>query len=403
MLRKLLALTPLIVLGCGPSGDAVPSADPGGSEFLFAWVTDSDSVDLNFLAVLDATSESDSYGDVLRTLVVPTSGRTRGHHTEHSMPEGGFLFANDFGTGKTYVLDVRDPLAPVVADSFEAAGPLTSAHSFERLPNGNVLATFQNEGQGNDAPGGLAELGPAGDPLRWGKAADGDRYVRPYSLAVLPDLDRVVSGSADMRGEGDSRVVQIWRLSDLALLRTIDVPSEWGAAAEPRVLSDGQTVLVSTFGCKLIHIDGLDGESPIAELVHDFGGENCALPIVVRDYWIQAVPAAHGLVALDVSDPHAPREVSRVKLGPDDWPHWISLSPDERRIVVTGYSGTRHRIIMVSLDPATAEMSVDLSFGSNSLEEPGVTLDRSEWPHGETGPGDPHGVVFSRPVAGRDP
>ena len=100
MLRKLSALTPLIVLGCGPSGDAVPSAGPGGGEFLFAWVTDSDSVDLNFLAVLDATSESDSYGDVLRTLVVPTSGRTRGHHTEHSMPEGGFLFANDFGTGE---------------------------------------------------------------------------------------------------------------------------------------------------------------------------------------------------------------------------------------------------------------------------------------------------------------
>lgn len=385
-----------VLFGCGPTDDPPSPTGSRPAEFLFAWVTDSDSMDLNFLAVIDADAASSSYGEVLRTLPVPTSGPTRGHHTEHRMPEGGFLFANDFGTGKTYVLDLRDPMLPALADSFEAAGPLRSPHSFERLPNGNVLATFQNEGVGNHSPGGLAELDAMGAAVRWGMAADGDRYLRPYSLAILPDRDRVVSGSADMRGGGDSHAVQLWRLSDLSVLRTIDLPPEWGPAAEPRVLSDGRTVLVTTFGCKLLRIDGLEGEDPTAELVHDFGGEGCALPIVVGDFWIQAVPAAHGLVALDVSEADEPREVARVVLGEDDWPHWISLAPDRRRIAVTGYAGTRHRIVMVTIDPATAEMSVDSGFGRSTPGRPGVSLRLEAWPHGTTGPGDPHGVVFSR-------
>lgn len=315
------------------------------------------------------------------------------------MPADGRLFANDFGTGKTYVLDLTDPARPLVADSFVAAGPLQSPHSFERLAGGNVLATFQNEGDGNAAPGGLAELAPNGEALRWGSAKAEGRYVRPYSLAVVPALDRVVTGSADMRGAGASSVVQVWSLSGLSLLATIDLPEEWGPAAEPRVLSDGETVLVTTFGCKLLRIDGLGGGEPTAHLVHDFGGRSCALPVVIGDYWVQAVPAVHGLVALDVSDPGRVQEVSRVALGAeDDWPHWISLNADQTRIVVTGYAGTRHRVLIVDIDPSTAEMAVDLRFTSAGAQGPGVSFHRDDWPHGRTGPGDPHGAVFSLPI-----
>jgi len=243
----LIILAPLLVaLGCsgGEGGDDAFS----GSDYLFVWATDSDSVDLNFLAVLDANPRSETYAEVLTTLPVPTEGRTRGHHTEHRMPDGGHLFANDFGTGKTYIFDLTDPLAATVLDSFVVAGPLTFPHSFERLPGGNVLATFQTEGPGNTSPGGIAELDPHGVTIRWASAREGGSTVRPYSLAVVPELDRVVTGSADMRGAVDSRAIQIWSLSDFTLLKTLSFPEEWGAAAEPRVLDDGVTVLVSTFG-----------------------------------------------------------------------------------------------------------------------------------------------------------
>jgi hypothetical protein len=379
---------------CAPSTDR--GEGPPAEPYLFAWTTDSDSVDLNFLAVIDASPASDRYGEVLGTLPVPTSGRTRGHHTEHRMPAGGFLFANDFGTGKTYVLDLRDPLTPGVADSFLVAGPLMSPHSFERLPNGNVIATFQNEGPGNSEAGGLAELDANGRTVRWARAAAGNRYIRPYSLAVVPDLDRVVSGSADMRGANDSRVLQVWRLSDFTLLATLDLAEEWGAAAEPRVLGDGETVLISTFGCKLLRIDDLESESPSVSIAYDFGGENCAVPVIADNLWIQTVPEVHALVALDVTNPEQPHELSTLFLGDDEWPHWISLEPGGRRIVATGYAGTRHRILMIDLDDTTGRMSVDAAFTSPGARLPGVSFDRVDWPHGATGPADPHGVVFSR-------
>lgn len=390
----------LLVTACSvPAEQMLPETK---SHHLFVWTTDADSVDLNFLAVLDADPVSASYGEVLTTLPVPTQGPIRGHHTEHRMPDSEHLFANDFGAGKTYVLDLTDPASPAVADSFVAAGPLMSPHSFERLPNGNVLATFQNEGPGNSAAGGLAELDPTGEVVRWGRAEVEGHHVRPYSLAIIPQLDRVVTGSADMRGEVDARLVQVWRLSDLALLASITFPDEWGASAEPRLLEDGQTVLVSTFGCSLLRVVDLAGESPTLAKSYDFDGEMCALPVVAGRFWIQTVPALHGLVALDVSDPDRPTEVSRVKLGENDWPHWISLAPSQRRIVVTGYAGTRHRVMIVNLDPSTGALELDAEFGSPESDRPGVSFDRDSWPHGATGPGDPHGAVFSRPANARD-
>lgn len=194
----------------------------------------------------------------------------------------------------------------------------------------------------------------------------------------------------------DSRALQVWRLSDLTLLATLDLPEARGAAAEPRMLLDGKTVLVSTFGCKLLRIDVLKTDSPSVALAYDFGGENCAVPVVAEDLWIQTVPGVHGLVALDVSNPEQLREVSRLVLGDEEWPHWISLEPGGRRIVVTGYAGTRHRILMIDLDGVTKQISVDSAFTSPGARAPRVLFDRADWPHGVTGPADRHEVVFLR-------
>jgi len=400
VMRRGLATVLLVGLSACSAEDPSPDEGPaseGPSEYLFVWTTDSDSVDLNYMVVLDADRASDGYGGVVSTLAVPTEGAIRGHHTEHRMPAGGVpLFANDFGTGETYLVDLSDPTQPVLIDSFMAAGPLTSPHSFERLENLEVLATFQTEGPGNVAAGGIARLSPSGMTLGWGSAAAGGVDVRPYSLAPVPALDRVVTGSADMRGAVDRRVIQLWRMSDLSLLHTLELPPEWGRAAEPRLLSDGETVLVSTFGCALLRVDGLVSTSPSVSRVWEFEGSSCALPVVVGDYWIQAVPEVNGLVTLDVSDPSNPREVARLSLDDDDWPHWISLSPDGRRIVVTGYAGTRHRVLIIDVEPSTGALAVDSAFTTPGANRPGVSFVRDVWPHGASGAGDPHGAVFSR-------
>ena len=69
-----------------------------------------------------------------------------------------------------------------------------------------------------------------GRVVRESSAADpADPNIRPYSLTVAESLDRVVTGSADMMGAQVSHVAQVWRLSDLKLLKTIPLPasSDW--------------------------------------------------------------------------------------------------------------------------------------------------------------------------------
>ena len=99
---------------CAPALSGEPAAT---GHYLFAWAGDVAGVGQDFLAVFDADPASDSYGRLLTTAV--TEQRTmQVHHTEYSMPASGMLFANDHLAGRTFILDVRDPLQPAVVTSF---------------------------------------------------------------------------------------------------------------------------------------------------------------------------------------------------------------------------------------------------------------------------------------------
>ena len=412
----------LCVVACGGEG-ADGSSDDGAagsahrdalaagapSRFLFVWAGDADRADSDFLAVLNADSRNPAYGTLITTLPVGRIG-TWPHHTEHRMPASGHLFANGFLEGVTFRFDLTEPETPRLLGSFTSAAGFTYPHSYERLPNGHVLATFQGRGGRNVDPGGLVELTDSGEIVRAASAADSaapGALLRPYSLAPVPELDRVVVTSYDMgedmgfRGgrRGRTHVVQVWRLSEPSVLATIDLPPGPGGGGdeqpgEPRVLADGRTVLVTTFTCGLYRIAGLGSETPSAEFIYDFNGGGCALPVVVGDYWIQSIPSAHAVVALDVSDPSHPREVSRVTLGPRNFPHWLALDPAGDRIVVVDRGDGEPRIFVLTVDPATGELAVDSRFPDSGSERPGVDFGRAQWPHGRTGAARPHGAVF---------
>jgi hypothetical protein len=228
-----------------------------------------------------------------------------------------------------------------------------------------------------------------------------------YSAAVVKSLDRIVTTTTDMDpSRAPTREIQIWRLSDLALLRTITLPNGPGGGtesqltAEPRVLADGRTVLVSTFSCGLYLLEGLDSDTPSGRLVASFPRKEkwfCAVPVVVGRYYLVTVPAWSAVVSLDISDPAAPREVSRVTLGSDDVPHWIAVSPNQRRVVVTGYGTMRNRVVLLRFDPATGALSLDESFREPGASDPGYRMDDKTWPHGGRAAGIPHGAVFGKP------
>ena len=356
---------------------------------------DADAQQSDFLAVVDLNRASPTFGSVVATVLTGVKNG-KSHHTEHEMPAGGILFANGFGAGQTWLFDLNRPRSPIIRTSFTNAGSMMHPHSFVRLPNNNVLATFQMTGHGNEAPGGLAEIDNDGKIVRTSALTglpEGE-FVRPYSLAIIPKLDRIVTTSTDMHTDGPARSVQIWRLSDLKYLTTVLLPpgargKEQELPAEPRLLGDGRTVMVSTFSCGLYLLDGLTSSTPSARLVHDFVGPGqCALPVLAGHYWVQASASLPGLVSLDISNPSRPRVVDNFKLGEDQRPHWISLASDGKRIVISGRGAMESRLLVATIDPKIGKLTLD----------PDITIDfdRTSWPHGDSGKAIPHGAVFSR-------
>ena len=408
-MRSFAVCLVLVLAGSSCTGaPRVPSAG-GGSDYLYLWTGSADTTAPDFLAVLDVRPDTGRYGALIATLPVPGL-HNRPHHTEHAMPADGQLFANGFASGQSFIFDLRDGSRPRLAGQFGGQAGFTHPHSFLRLPNGNVLSTFQmSHDSAGMAPGGLVEMTPAGQVVRSSPAltAGGPRELRPYSGAIVPALDRIVTSTTDMDQKNPYRAnqLQIWRLSDMALLHTIILPpgprgDEANYTAEPRLLGDGRTVMVSTFSCGLYLLDGLEGDAPSGRLVASFPEKketSCAIPVVAGHYWIVTVPAYSAVVSLDISDPAHPREASRVTLDSTDVPHWISVEPNTRRVVITGYRTLQNQVLIATFDSATGTLALDQRFRETGAPRPGFMMAGRTWPHGGTGAGIPHGAVFSRP------
>jgi len=290
------------------SGAAAGGASVTGSEqserrsaasghYMFAWAGDVAQVGNDFLAVIDADPGSASYGRLLTTVV--TDQKTmQVHHTEYTMPESGLLFANDHLAGRTFIFDVRDPLQPRVVTSFTDLAGYSHPHSYLRLPNGHVLASFQHmhhEGHAisTGSWGGLVEIDDQGHVVRAASSADPEfpeALLMPYSLVVLPDLDRVLVTNSSMHGrDAHGHTYQVWRLSDLKLLKTAYFDTggrRYGQIdpEEPRRGPDG-SVFVQTYACGLERVTDLSSDNPQSQLVYTFPGAQCGVPTIVGATW----------------------------------------------------------------------------------------------------------------------
>ena len=154
--------------------------------YLFVWAGDDAKKASDFLAVLDADAASPHYGQAVASVAVPGPSGTP-HHTELEMPDGGFLLANAFESGRSLLFDLRDPLRPALATSFGGLDGYTHPHTYARLPNANVLATFQYRGgHGPRADGGgLVEFDQQGHFIRTASAMSAQ--FRCFPLFLLLD------------------------------------------------------------------------------------------------------------------------------------------------------------------------------------------------------------------------
>jgi hypothetical protein len=405
MFRCLLLLVPMFPL--------IAIAAPRSSHYLFVWameavhplasVPEMTPADIparrsglglgkDFIAVFDVQPGL-TFGKLVAML--PVGDAAQAHHTNYAEPPDDVLYANDWLGNRTYVFDLRDPLHPRLVRKFGSVGAFGYPHSFVYLANGDTLATFQYSGGFNHAAGGLVEFDPQGMVVRTASAASaGHPNIRPYSLAVDEKLDRVVTGSADMMGTQVSHVAQVWRLSDLKLIKTMRLPPQpdWfydttADSSEPRLLKGGKTVVVPTFNCGLFLVRNLASDDPTLQHIYDFGYRTCEVPVIAGDFLVETMQSGHAIASLDMHDPEHPHEVSRILLPPDEYPHWLALEPGGDRLVITGYGALDTKVRFATIDRRTGKLTLDPE-----------TIDFTRtWPDGWKGSAIPHGAVFSNP------
>ena len=403
-----LAIWMIVIAQSGTVG----AEQPRFSRYLFVWTGDQDRHDSDFLAVLNTDPQSSDYGRVLQTVPVNARG-TNPHHTEHFLTPGHPLFAEGFTGNRAFRFDVSHPLAPKLLGDVAQSPGATFIHSFVRLPNGNVLATMQARDPEYNGPGGLVEFRDDGTVVRSASAATedvDDNLMRPYSLLVVPDKDRVVVTDALMGLQSWSEHsehydhehvgfhVQLWRLSDLRLLKTITLAAPEGSKLnlrpfEPRQLPNGEVLLATGTG-GLYRVLGLEPETFTAQLVYDFEcPQSSGTPLVVGHFWIQPLGGRNSVVVLDVSNPAEPIEVSRVRLDDKQRPHWLAYDPLGERIIVQG--GADNRLWMLTFSPRSGALALDPRFRDPGSNRAGVSFEREQWLHGPSGNAIPHGSVFA--------
>ena len=396
---------------------------PQGSSYIFVWAGDAAHKATDFLAVVNAQPSSPEYGRIVATAPIGIGG-TQPHHTEYEFPADNILFADGWVAGQTFIFDLNDPLKPRLIGSFKDRGGYHFPHSYVRLPNGNLLGTFQSHTAGYAPGAGLVEVTEKGDVVRTSSAVDPSldkNLIWPYSLTVDAKRDLVISTSTPMGWSDwkplppgswttkqiDGQVtaqVQIWRLSDLKLLKTItltDADNKHNRyPAEPRVLADG-SIYVNTFTCGLYLLKDVTTPQASAQQVYAFPGNGdsmadmCSVPVIAGHYLVQTVSAVPGLIALDISNPEKPVEVSRLVLDKQfTMPHWLAADRKSNRLVLTG--DDQDWLLVLLLDPATGALTIDKSFHEPGSTTPGITFHRDQWPHGNNGPAVVHGALFGK-------
>jgi hypothetical protein len=411
--------------GCAASPRLTTDPATAASPYIFVFAGDKDEKDEDFFAVVDVRTNSPMLGRTVATLPIGMKA-SMPHHMEYWTPAPGhLLFANAHHHESTLLIDTSEPLRPRIARRMQPPAPLRFPHDFARLPDGKVLAGFlRSNGPSPLAEeklvpgghGGLAEYTSSGDLIRTasGGAKGLKLPVRVYAIVPMLDIDRIVTTSAPMMEDHSADVVQIWRYSDLKLLHTIEVPPGRRANGSPmpgaerypfgpRRMTDG-SVLMNSFGCAFSRLSGIASDRPKLENVYtidtpepprpDATRGACSIPTVVGNHWIMPVGRIHSVVVLDVSNPAAPREVSRLETAADFNPHWSAKDPRSNRIIIGAELGGEQGMYMLLFDRRSGQLSFDTAFRSTTGKIGYIDLEAQRWQHGPSGPAWAHAALF---------
>jgi selenium-binding protein 1 len=398
-----------IALVSSLAAPAAASSRPERERTLYVWAGDQARTGPDFLAVVDFDETSPGYGKVIGRVPLPGAAASGNepHHVGLSadgrvLAAGGLLSVLK-GQPEIFFFDVSDPRSPTFIG---AADPPQSAitDEFYPLADGGFLVTMMGGAAGHH-PGRVAEFGPdlalrAEHPA----APPGDGF-NPHGISVRSDLDLMVTsdficpsstlhavpGGLDLRGS-----VRVWRFSTRELLRTIPIPGAPGTIDVQLIPGDpAGRAFTAGMGDDSLYL--LDTQAGTARAVFDFSP-------VAKGGWPQLIRLTRdgrrlfismnqaGKVAmLDISDPERPRLLSTLDLGASSGPHYIALTRDERRLVVSDYFLNEDDAGKVHAE-GDHKIHVARVSARKLILDPRFQLDFDEAFEG--GPARPHGVAF---------
>jgi len=325
------------------------------AKFLFVWAGDQARTNPDFLTVVNFDEDSRDYGKVINTVPLPGPGATGNepHHVGLSrdgkvLACGGLLSVLR-AQKEIFFFDVSNPAAPRF---ISAADPPLSAvtDEFYPLANGGFLVTMMG-GAGGAHPGRVAEFNkdlqlvnehPQMPPM------DG---FNPHGISVRPEINLMVTsdficpsttlhampGGLDLRGS-----VRVWDFQNRRILRTINIPNPAGTI-DVKLIPGDEKARAFTAGMTDDQLYLIDTRRGAATSVFDFStiapGGWPQLMRMTKDgkRLFISMNMAGKIVMFDTSNPSHPKVLKVLDLGANSGPHYIALTADEKRLVISDY------------------------------------------------------------------
>jgi hypothetical protein len=199
------------------------------------------------------------------------------------------------------------------------------------------------------------------------------------------------SGNPDLRGS-----IRVWDFKLRQIVRSIHIPGAQGTI-DVKLIPHDYKLRAYTAGMADDHLYLVDTQAGTAKAVFDFatitpGGWPQLMRITANGKRLFISMNVAGKIAmLDIENPEKPRVVEILDLGSQSGPHYIALTPDQKRLVISDYFLNED-----SFGKVHAE-------GDHKVHVARVTDDDMELDNRfhvdfnttfSTGPARPHGVAF---------
>ncbi len=330
--------------------------------FLYIWAGDQARVTPDFLAVVDFDEDSDDYGKVINTVPIPPPGNVGNepHHCNLSADKnvlacGGLLSLLKAQSG-IFFFDVSVASSPQFL--FSANAPLSSiTDDFLPLREGGFLVTQMGSASGG-VPGRVAEFDRHLQLVGEWPDNPPPQGFNPHGISARPDLNLMVTSDfinpvSTLNAYPDPpelrSSIRVWDLEKRTILRTVEIPGAVGlmdvrmipgdplGRAFTAGMFDGFVYLIDTATGKATQVFDCETIVPHIEVPVRGGMTQILAMPQSGDRLIFASFQAGQVGMLDVSDPAHPVQTGIVNLGVDAGPHYIALTDDDKRLVVSDY------------------------------------------------------------------